>query len=130
MSINRKNQFKNLGVYTVKSDVPVEDKGEEFVSLQNPLLEVIYAPDEKTGLPSSDIAVFMSPKTSSEVRQYIQQNLMQTVTPVKSQFVSDVDFETAVSLQRGMSESLSDYASRVSAFAHEQQKLIESSNSE
>lgn len=130
MSINRKNQFKNLGVYTVKSDVPVDEKGEEFVSLQNPLLEVIYAPDEKTGLPSSDIAVFMSPKTSPEVRQYIQQNLMQTVTPVKSQFASEVDFDTAVSLQRGMSETLSDYASRVSAFAQEQQKLIESSNSE
>lgn len=100
------------------------------VDEQNPLLEIIYAPDDVTGLPSSDIAVFMSPKTSPEVRQYIQQNLMQAVTPVKSQFASDVDFETAVSLQRGMSESLSDYASRVSAFAQEQQKLIESSNLE
>lgn len=45
------------------------------VKKQDELLSVIYAPDPRTGLPSSDVAMLMKNKDNPEVQRYIQQRI-------------------------------------------------------
>ena len=40
------------------------------------ILGVIFAPDPETGMPRSDIAIYMSEKTNPQVRDYINKFLM------------------------------------------------------
>lgn len=57
----------------------------------NPLLDIVYGVDEKTGLPVGDLSFYMSNKTSPEVRQFIIDNLMQPCTHVNGIELTEED---------------------------------------
>ena len=53
--------------------VPSEVKRE--VSDSDRVLKMIFVPDHRTGLPSSDISVYLSAKTPPQVREFIKDNI-------------------------------------------------------
>ncbi len=54
------------------------------------ILGLIFAPDPLTGMPSSDISIYLSDKTNPQVRDYIQRFLMSEL-PKASTMVKDND---------------------------------------
>lgn len=77
------------------------------------LLDSIFAIDERTKLPQGDLAVFMSENTSPEVKQFIQQNLLQDNNVQLPENGKDLDDDTISALTRGSGESVSSYRDRV-----------------
>lgn len=75
------------------------------------LIDVIYAPDPVSGLPTGDFAQFMSDKTDPAVRAYIQQALLQPQTPVDS--VPAVLEDSLGDLVRGRYETAFEYSQRL-----------------
>lgn len=63
--------------YVRECDIETADFIDEQVenSVESNLVNLIFAPDERTHLPQSDLSVYMSPTTSVEVRQFIEQHL-------------------------------------------------------
>lgn len=80
---------------------------------ESTLFDSIFAIDERTKLPQGDIAVYMSENTSSEVRQFIQQNLLHENNVVLPENGKGLDDDVIASLTRGKSESVSQYRDRV-----------------
>ena len=78
---------------------------------ENQLLDVIYAPDPFTGLPQSDIAVYLSDKVDPAIREFVASQLM-TPNP-NPKGVDDVNSDILFDLVRQDGESVSDYAVRV-----------------
>ena len=56
-------------------ELPCKEDAEE----NKTLLDVIYARDPETGLPTGDLAMFLNENTSLQVRQFISDNLHQEV---------------------------------------------------
>lgn len=110
---------------------PGKKETEPFIeSSEDSLLKGIYVPDSITGLPQSDISVFMSKNTSPEVREFIRQQVMSPngVSPDASVQYSSLDDDVIVQLTRNQSESLDDYRNRVVSFVNDiakQQKKSE-----
>lgn len=77
----------------------------------NQLFDVIYAPDPFTGLPQSDIAVYLSDKVDPAIREFVASQLM-SPNP-KPQGVDDANSDILFDLIRKDGESVSDYAVRV-----------------
>lgn len=77
----------------------------------NQLLDVIYAPDPFTGLPQSDIAVYLSDKVDPAIREFVASQLM-TPNP-NPQGVDDANSDILFDLVRQDSETVFDYAVRV-----------------
>ena len=77
----------------------------------NQLLDVIYAPDLFTGLPQSDIAVYLSDKVDPAIREFVASQLM-TPNP-NLQGVDDANSDILFDLVRQNGESVADYAVRV-----------------
>lgn len=48
------------------------------------LLSIVYAPDERTGLPTGDIQYYVSDKASEDVKNFILKNLMNDVSAAKN----------------------------------------------
>ena len=78
---------------------------------ENQLLDVIYAPDPFTGLPQSDIAVYLSDKVDPAIREFVASQLM-TPNP-NPKGVDDANSDILFDLVRQDGESVSDYAVRV-----------------
>lgn len=75
------------------------------------LLQVIYAPNEVTGLPSSDYALYLSENVNPVVRDYIAKNLLQPTSSknlIPSNFTEDVS-----EFMRGEYETPREYAERI-----------------
>ena len=68
--IRKFSQFSNVVNFDVADPVL-----SDFVPEDNQLLDVIYAPDPETGLPKGDISLFMSDRTSPEIRAFISQSI-------------------------------------------------------
>lgn len=77
------------------------------------LFDSIFAIDERTKLPQGDLAVFMSENTSPEVKQFIQQNLLQQNNLELPENGKDLDDDIISALTRGSGESVSSYRDRV-----------------
>lgn len=91
-------------------DVSVEEVGVKKTATDE-LLDTIYAPDEFTGLPTCEIALYLSPKVDPMIRDFIAQNLMQP-NPNTGGY-PDEQADLLHDLVRGDDESVSDYAVRV-----------------
>lgn len=78
------------------------------------LLSVIYAPDERTGLPTGDIQYFVSDKANPDVKQFILQNLMMDVSSVKNVTnPSGLSDDALLELSRNSNETPEQYISRL-----------------
>lgn len=75
------------------------------------LLDVVYAPDEFTRLPQSDVAVYLSDKVDPMIREFVASNLMSPNPKVDG--VPDEYSDICHDLVRGVNESVSDYAVRI-----------------
>lgn len=99
-----------------KKDSPlvVEVETSDVRDKHEDILDSIYTVDPVTRLPTGDIVAFLSDKTSPEVRNFIQTQLMQKVSSEHS--LTDVDDETRIALARKHNESRSAYLSRLNDY--------------
>lgn len=83
-----------------------------FVSLkktpQDALLSVIYAIDERTNLPTGDLAYYVSDKVNPQIKEFILRNLLMDVSSAAnetfdSKYISD---DLALDLMRQPNETL------------------------
>lgn len=105
-----------------KKEVKKKDKFEE-------LLDIIYAVDPRTGMPSGDLAVFMSKDANPEIRDFIQQNLMMEVPTaegsglvmsdaLRNSFTKNITDDDIAEFSRNVGETSEDYAKRLSDKVH------------
>lgn len=99
--------FRLVGSPCVVDVQKVESKNDS----ENQLLDVIYAPDPFTGLPQSDIAVYLSDKVDPAIREFVASQLM-SPNP-NPQGVDDANSDILFDLVRQDGESISDYAVRI-----------------
>lgn len=105
--------------FKVKHEIPQVTRG-KF----DDLLDLIYAVDERTGMPSGDLAIFTSENANPEIRAFIQQNLLNEVPSekgklplpesVRNSFNSKISDDDIASLSRNVGESTEEYAERLS----------------
>ena len=110
----------------------VEHKAKEVGSPDNLQLmfDNIFAVDPRTGLPSCDVAVFMSENTSPEIKQFIAANLMREhIGEVDSHISDGIDDDVVAELTRGSSEGYAAYRNRVYKYLENERKKIDSDRS-
>lgn len=121
----KKEAYKRIDAFSRFSESDLEhiqkknssmliDVVETQVNATDNLLNVVYAVDERTQLPTGDIQYLVSDKANPQVKQFILDNLMQDVkssanNPVPYDFDEDIMLE--LSMRDG--ESVSDYADRL-----------------
>lgn len=94
------------------------------------LLKLVYAPDKRTGLPSSDISILASDSVPAEVAQWVRTQLL---NPMPDNSVSSVvqntqmDDDTILSLVRNVGEDDRAYIDRVDGLLREWNKKNEES---
>lgn len=94
------------------------------------LLKLVYAPDKRTGLPSSDISILVSDSVPSEVAQWVRTQLL---NPMPDNSVSSVvqntqmDDDTILALVRNVGEDDRAYIDRVDGLLREWNKKNEES---
>lgn len=115
--------YRNYDHSLVERPVSVEVSKEK-----NPIEEMLFALDEKSRLPRSDMYIYLSDKTSPEVRAYIQQNLLiphDGGVAIEAEHDSELfDFMP----QNG--ESREDYFARVQSLIRHDEELINASKTE
>ena len=78
------------------------------------LLSIVYATDERTGLPTGDIQYFVSDRASDDVKNFILQNLMIDVSAAKNVAnPSGLSDDALLELSRGSRETVQEYAMRL-----------------
>lgn len=82
---------------------------------QDKLLSIIFAVDEFTRLPKGDLALYLGENCNPSVREYIEKNLLQSVSSESLQ-TSELDDDTILQLTRGVDESRRDYVARINNY--------------
>lgn len=78
------------------------------------MLRFLFSVDSRTGLPQSDIGVFLNKQTNPSVKQYIEANLLSPNTP--SNFATDDMIEDSIiDGTPSRYESIKDFDARVTA---------------
>lgn len=80
----------------------------EFLNTDN-IGDLIFAPDPKTGIPRSDLAMVLANDARPEVSEYIRQNLMRPLPETERMENPD----DALKFSRNVRESLADYGDRL-----------------
>ena len=102
----------NLGLKPVEEDVYIE--ASPVSERPETLLDVIYACDPITNLPSGDFIMYLGKDTSPEVRQFIQSQLL-TELP-KGIAVPEDQQDVLFDYVRRQNEPLRDYVARITEF--------------
>lgn len=114
----KRNRIYNFGeIYIPKIstiDLSILPEFSEPESNDNPLLDIVYTVDEKTGLPIGDLSFYMSKNTSPEVRQFIIDNLMQPCSHVNGIELSEEDALFDMVRERG--ETQESYLARMKKY--------------
>lgn len=116
--------FSGIDVSVV--NVPIVEEVEPSTSPLDEVLRVIYAPDERTQLPCSDLGRYLSDDTPAEIRDYIKKHLFTDVSgnqigasladdDLIMEFTQDNSEYTSEYLQR-VQNSLSDVRLRLAAY--------------
>lgn len=87
---------------------------------QDRVIDLVFMPDPKTGLPQSDISVYLSAKTPVQVREFIKANIFGEPHDRASDFVDGLDDDTIAAMVRGKSETVEEYSARISQFMTDQ----------
>ena len=77
------------------------------------LMAVIYGVDPVTKLPAGDLAQYLSKETNVQIRDFIQNQLMQALEPEHTEKLSD---DELVQFSRKSGESVVDYTSRMADY--------------
>lgn len=98
------------------------------------VLDEIFSVDDISGLPRGDIQYWMSSEGNSQVKQWLENNLLKPRAKQSGTSIEGVTDDMIVEMSRKADESVSDYALRLrgiydSAFA-EYQSSLESLKSE
>lgn len=83
------------------------------------MLSVIYAIDERTNLPTGDLAYYVSDKVNPQIKEFILRNLLMDVSSAAnetfdSKYISD---DLALDLMRQPNETPDEYRMRLNQFA-------------
>lgn len=106
--------FHRLGDnYHSRNEVEKVD-GDLVKSSVDPIINMIYAPDSRTGLPTGDLVYWVSDNVNPEVKDFIKANLMMDVS-VASNIAADANLsdEDILALSPNKGESIEDYAQRL-----------------
>lgn len=108
--------FHRLGDnYKSRNEVEILEADSKVSSTDN-ILNLIYAPDPRTNLPSGDLNYWVSDKVSPDVKEFIKNNLMMDVSSAKNvsadPSLSDDDI---LALTRNAGESIEEYAARLNS---------------
>lgn len=90
------------------------DAPDEFLKVDE-VGELIFAPDPRTGIPRSDLALIMSNSARPEVAEYIRQTLQR---PLPDSVLSE-DPDEALRFVKNTRESLEAYADRLRGICNE-----------
>lgn len=94
----------------------------------NRICQLVYAPDQKTGLPSSDLMILFSDSVPADIADWVRKNLQNpheiggVSSVVQGQ---DIDDDTLLELTRHRDESSVQYIDRVNNYLR---KINEGSN--
>lgn len=89
------------------------------------IVELVFCKDPMTGLPSSDIGVFLNPSTPPQVREFIQSQIFGDGR-ISSQS-SGIDDDTLHELVRDSGETSDAYVSRINNFMIRNKQAVEES---
>ena len=93
---------------------------------QDSLLSLVYAIDERTGLPTGDLQYLVSDKANPQVKEFILANLMQDVSSAKNIAANGVlSDDDILELSLGHNESLDSYVNRLNESINKDKWLID-----
>lgn len=99
--------------------LPQEKKVEVVQTPFDSLIKTIYAPDERTGLPTGDLTYYVSDSVNPEIKEFILKNLLVDTSSVANPAVPEgIDMDTAVLLSRHRDETAEQYRERLNQFAY------------
>lgn len=102
------------------------DSDEKQMNCNDSLLSIVYAPDERTGLPTGDLTYFVSDKANPQIKQFILDNLMQDVSSAKNVSApADLDDDTILALSRGHNEDVQSYMERLNSSIERDKWMID-----
>lgn len=114
------NRYRNLLDSNIVDGDPIVEKTSEVKSPEEVIIDQIFSCDEN-GWPRSSWEVFLSKKTSDDIRKYIQDNLMTLQSgqhAISDEKVvaayRDLDSEFLAELSRNRYESVDQYEQRIS----------------
>lgn len=91
------------------------------------VMDVIFAPDDLTGLPNNALAVFLSDKANPKVRDYIASQLMNVNEGQNPQVPDGISDADLFALTRQRNEPLADYVDKVNGYMQQQKAMFEQS---
>lgn len=98
--------------------LPQEKKVEVVQTPFDSLIKTIYAPDERTGLPTGDLTYYVSDSVNPEIKEFILKNLLVDTSGAANPTVPEgIDMDTAVLLSRKRDETAEQYRERLNQFA-------------
>lgn len=88
---------------------------------QDALLSVIYAIDERTKLPTGDLAYYVSDSVNPQIKEFILKNLLMDVSSAANPTFNskEISDDLALDLMRQPNETPDAYRSRLNQFASE-----------
>lgn len=125
--MNRNGNFSycqgidNLEVELKEVQVPEVQKSE-----QKRILEMIYCRDPETGLPQSDIGMFLSRDTPDTVRDFIERNIFADPSGEKVAPPKDMSDDDIIALTRDRYETREQYVQRINEYMYKQKDEVES----
>lgn len=119
-------QYRNLESIRFVNTPPVKIDVSDVRKKHDDLLDIIFAVDPITNMPSGSIEQYLSDKTSDEVRTFIERNLLidlpDTSASVPSSLRDDLlklDGEFIAKVSRNSYEDRESYEQRVSSYFKE-----------
>ena len=103
------NEFVNIDIDHIVSEVKDRHEPEASNKEGEPILDVIFAPDPRTGFPRSDLMYIMSRDARPEVANFIRDTLMQQ----GGQVSGSQDPDSAIDLVKDRRESFEQYSERI-----------------
>lgn len=127
--------MKNIGYKTQSmalcpKDIPEVDKIEPVRTSQDDLLDLIFAVDPITGFPSGSVSQYLSDKTSDEVRDFIEKNILvdlpsqtdSSLPEAVNMAFRELEPDFQLNMMRKSFESLGEYESRIKTYFNDLQK--------
>ena len=110
----------HINAHMVSMEVD-ENVSEVKKTPQDALLSVIYAIDERTKLPTGDLAYYVSDSVNPQIKEFILKNLLMDVSSAANPTFNsnEISDDLALDLMRQPNETPDAYRSRLNQFASE-----------
>ena len=105
--------------------LPVEDKNNP----SDAILKLVYAPDERTGLPTGDLTYLVSDKANPQVKEFIKTQLLMDTSAARNVSAKyNLSDDDILALTRNADESIENYAMRLNQSIERDKWLINQAN--